>query len=159
MRMRPGGSLDENPTHHRAMPGSAKFNWVCASPTDRPGLPEIRVSDSGVPTDRPGWCAARGPAVADRPTRRAVGAAKILRNSTLLRVFEQFPRHPVAAPLIFHLWMCACAILSGIATTFGRCLGVLPTDRPGSHPTDRPARPRTAASGCADRPTGHEPSG
>ena len=63
------------------------------SPRHRPTDPAAQKSafpTRRVPTDRPGRGAARGPAVADRPTRRAVGAAKILRDSTFLRVFEQF---------------------------------------------------------------------
>ena len=126
--------------------GGAKFNPVSASPTDRPGLPEIRVSDSGVPTDRPSRGAARGPAVADRPTRRAYGAAKILRDSTFLRVFEQFRGIKWLRQSFFTLGMCMRGLESTLRPLLERCLlSYRPTD---------PLRPRTAASGGADRPTG-----
>jgi hypothetical protein len=55
----------------------------------------------------------------------------------------------VAAPLIYHVRGCACAILSDFCVTnFGEMSGVqsgvLPTDRPGVTPTDR----ATGASRC-----------
>ena len=64
----------------------------------------------------------------------------------------------MAARLIFHLAICACAILSDFATTSGKFLGVLPTDRPGvTRPTDPPAL-QTAASGApTDRPASSPP--
>ena len=65
----------------------------------------------------------------------------------------------MAAPVIFHVGLCMSGLEVTLRPLLGRCLGVLPTDRPGvTRPTDPPAL-QTAASGCADRPTGHEPSG
>ena len=63
-----------------------------------------------------------------------------------------------AAPVIFHVGLCMSGLEVTLRPLWGRCLGVLPTDRPGvARPADPPG-PRTAASGVpTDRPVSSPP--